>query len=159
MIIQYFESSHVPCNLGIPHGCRARSSLFDKDSLQKKTTEYPNIGQKKMNGASARMMLHFAVVLAARVATENPHSEIYRPAKKKGNNFNPSSKIPIFTISAKTICFVFFARWIADAFAGLTLMATIFAQNPRGPLPGNDLTTLEDSYMRYRRAYNSFLDF
>ena len=33
-------------------------------TLQAKTTAYPSIGQKKLNGAASRMMLGFAVQLA-----------------------------------------------------------------------------------------------
>ena len=34
------------CNLGIPNGCRARSILFLRCSIQPKTKAYPAIGQK-----------------------------------------------------------------------------------------------------------------
>ena len=54
------------CNLGpgIPHNSRAREVLFVTKTLQAKTTAYPSIGQKKLNGAASRMMLGFAVQLA-----------------------------------------------------------------------------------------------
>lgn len=62
---------------GIPNGSRARPVLFQGKSLQKSTTAYPNIGQKKLNGASSRMMVFFAAMISEEIA-ESHEKETYR---------------------------------------------------------------------------------
>lgn len=57
---------------GIPHGSRARPILFSSQSLQKKSTAYPSIGQKRLNGAASRMMIHFASELATEIQNNHP---------------------------------------------------------------------------------------
>lgn len=60
---------------GIPHGSRARAALFEKDSIQKKRTAYPQIGQKKLNAAGSRMMLNFMTIYSKKIADEHPCDE------------------------------------------------------------------------------------
>ena len=62
---------------GIPNGSRARPVLFQTKTLQKSTTAYPSIGQKKLNGASSRLMVHFAASIAADIAGSH-ENETYR---------------------------------------------------------------------------------
>ena len=59
-------------SLGIPHSSRARSVLFSQGALQPKTTAYPSIGQKKLNGAASRIMVFFAVWLSTLIARDHP---------------------------------------------------------------------------------------
>ena len=60
---------------GIPHGSRARAALFEKDSIQKKRTAYPQIGQKKLNAAGSRMMLNFMTMYSRNIADQHPCDE------------------------------------------------------------------------------------
>lgn len=46
------------------HGSRARSVLFMQASLQKKQSQYPTVGQKKLGGAAARMLIYFCAEIA-----------------------------------------------------------------------------------------------
>ena len=49
-------------------------------------------------------------------------------------------------------------RWIAECFMVFANMSTIFARNPAGPLPAQDLGEVEHAYMCYRENYNSVLN-
>ena len=51
--------------------------LFQGKSIQKSGTAYPSIGQKKLNGASSRMMVHFAALISEEIA-ESHENETYR---------------------------------------------------------------------------------
>lgn len=66
-----------PTTWGIPHGSRARPILFCSQSLQKKASAYPNIGQKRLNGAASRMMVHWAYIIASQIHQDHP-SDIHR---------------------------------------------------------------------------------
>ncbi len=57
---------------GIPNGCRARPILFQTATLQKNTTAYPVIGQKKLNGAASRMMIHWASAISRSIRESHP---------------------------------------------------------------------------------------
>ena len=57
---------------GIPNSSRARALLFLSKTLQPKQSAYPSIGQKKLNGASSRMMIYFAMELANRINRDHP---------------------------------------------------------------------------------------
>lgn len=57
---------------GIPRSCRARAPLFQTSSLQKSNLQYPSIGQKKLNGASSRMMVYFAMTVSADIFNAHP---------------------------------------------------------------------------------------
>ena len=57
---------------GISHGSRAKAEMFTKEGLAAKPNAYPAIGQKKLSGASSRLMLHFARTLAAELLAQNP---------------------------------------------------------------------------------------
>jgi hypothetical protein len=46
--------------------------LFLKSSLQPKANAYPSIGQKKFNGAAARMMLNFFAERAQEIQRSHP---------------------------------------------------------------------------------------
>ena len=59
-------------NWGIPNSSRARALLFLSKTLQPKQSAYPSIGQKKLNGASSRMMIYFAMELANRINRDHP---------------------------------------------------------------------------------------
>jgi hypothetical protein len=81
---------------GIPHGSRARPILFQTQSLQKKATAYPSIGQKKLSGAAARMMIFFGAVAS---------SEIYQSHPSDSNRLTSHSNIFIglsYTLCSKT---------------------------------------------------------
>ena len=49
-------------------------------------------------------------------------------------------------------------RWIAECFMSFAKMSTIFASNPAGPLPAQDVSEVEQTYMKYRENYNSGLN-
>ena len=79
LIFPLFGRGNVVFGLqGIPNGSRARPVLFQKDTLQKSTAAYPSIGQKKLNGAASRMMINFAMVIAAEIHAQHP-TETNRP--------------------------------------------------------------------------------
>lgn len=67
-----------PNHAGIPHGSRARSTFFQKDTLQKKASAYPSVGQKKLNGAASRLLVQFAVILSGEIYEDHP-SDVNRP--------------------------------------------------------------------------------
>ena len=67
-----FRSNFFVASWGIPNGCRARSIFFLKSSLQPKANAYPSIGQKKFNGAAARMMLNFFAERAQEIQRSHP---------------------------------------------------------------------------------------
>lgn len=71
--LDFFERTSA----GIPNGSRARAILFLGSTLQKQNTAYPAIGQKKLNGAASRMMIHFGAVVAHEIQAEHP-SEVHR---------------------------------------------------------------------------------
>jgi len=68
-----------PNHAGIPHGSRARSTFFQKDTLQKKASAYPSVGQKKLNGAASRLLVQFAVILSGEIYEDRP-SDVNRPS-------------------------------------------------------------------------------
>ena len=70
---------------GIPHSCRARAILFQTSTLQSSTAKYPAIGQKKLNGASSRMMILFAAGIAREIHRQHP-SDCHRPGPKISKN-------------------------------------------------------------------------
>lgn len=72
----FFHLNLMP-NQGVPNGSRARSILFLRNSLQPKTTAYPSIGQKKLNGASSRLMVYFCAELSAEIQRSHP-SDLHR---------------------------------------------------------------------------------
>ena len=83
----YVSVSHVKgvknnyfCTWGIPNGCRARPILFQSSTLQSSTTKYPVIGQKKLNGASSRLMIIFGASLATEIYQEHP-TDCHRPGR------------------------------------------------------------------------------
>ena len=59
-------------NLGIPNGCRARAILFLRNSLQPKNNAYPAVGQKKLNGASSRLMINFFAEISVEIHQSHP---------------------------------------------------------------------------------------
>ena len=65
------------CNLGIPNGCRARSILFLRCSIQPKTKAYPAIGQRKLNGASSRLMMNFFAEISVEIQQSHP-SDVHK---------------------------------------------------------------------------------
>ena len=67
---------------GVPHGCRARAILFQTSTLQSSTAKYPAIGQKKLNGASSRMMIFFFAAGIAREIHRQHPSDCHRPGPK-----------------------------------------------------------------------------
>ena len=71
--------SHVQ---GIPNGCRAKAALFVSSTLQNSSKSYPAIGQKKLNGAASRMMLHFAAEFSREVLQKEP-SDLHRRGFKE----------------------------------------------------------------------------
>ena len=68
-----------PNHAGIPHGSRARSTFFQKDTLQKTASAYPSVGQKKLNGAANRLLVQFAVILSGEIYEDRP-SDVNRPS-------------------------------------------------------------------------------
>ena len=67
------------CLLGIPHGSRAKAEMFSGDGMKgQKANSYPSIGQKKLNGAAARLMIHFMGMLASEHLSKDP-SDLNRP--------------------------------------------------------------------------------
>ena len=51
--------------------------MFLQKNIQPKLSCYPAIGQKKLNGASARMMVYFWSLVASEVSVRWP-CELYR---------------------------------------------------------------------------------
>lgn len=68
----YIFFGHQSGGKGIPNGSRARAVLFQTKSLQKSTAAYPMIGQKKLNGASSRMMIHWMQELSYEIFCDHP---------------------------------------------------------------------------------------
>ena len=75
------KGSFLNCQLtmgwGLHPSTRARQILFLTSTLQKKATAYPSIGQKKLNGAASRMMIHFGRVMSEEIAENHP-SDVHR---------------------------------------------------------------------------------
>ena len=71
----------------VTSGCFKLKILFCSQSLQKKASAYPNIGQKRLNGAASRMMVHWAYIIASQIHNDHP-SDIHRlwGAKMLPNN-------------------------------------------------------------------------
>lgn len=159
---------------GIPHGCRARSLLFQTASIQKKGSAYPSIGQKKLSGAAARMMIYFCVVESSKIAANHPSEE---------NTSGVGNRLPwikflrldfeliLFDLFkylvlmddqstySDSYCLVNFLeqsfRWISTAFAAVVKMATVFAEHGPGRMGKAANKSVEAAYMDYRSAYNS----
>lgn len=70
-----FSHVEVSCS-GIPHGSRAKLELFSKEGLTKPNA-YPSIGQKKLSGAAARLMLNFALLMAYEIQRDFP-TDVHR---------------------------------------------------------------------------------
>ncbi len=97
MIHDVFWNSLLKCQLtmesGIHPSSRARAILFLTSTLQKKATAYPAIGQKKLNGAASRMMIHFGKVMSDEIQKSHP-SDVHRQVKFRlppiccGNHFH-----------------------------------------------------------------------
>ena len=49
-------------------------------------------------------------------------------------------------------------RWLAGCFSAFGKITAIFAAHPAGPLPPEQVTTVETEYMSYREKYNRRLD-
>ena len=49
-----------------------RDPAWQTQSLQKKATAYPSIGQKKLSGAAARMMIFFGAVVPSEIYESHP---------------------------------------------------------------------------------------
>lgn len=73
------------CGQGIPNGCRARALLFTSQTLIKKKSAYPHVGQKRLNGASSRMMLYFVLAASKQISEDHHEVQIYRC--KPGSSF------------------------------------------------------------------------
>lgn len=84
---------------GIPNGSRARSILFLGSTLQKQNSAYPAIGQKKLNGAASRMMVHFGAVVSHEIEAEHP-SAIHRLGFVKGKK----CKTSCFNLYTNMLC-------------------------------------------------------
>ena len=76
-IERFFFNCQLTLGWGLHPSTRARSILFLTSTLQKKATAYPSIGQKKLNGAASRMMIHFGRVMSEEIAQNHP-SDVHR---------------------------------------------------------------------------------
>ena len=133
--------------------------MFCTQTLQKKTTAYPSVGQKKLNGASSRMMIYFAATISAGIQREHPcdlHRHwFFKTFFENGLQKQPMKKSPL------TFCWYIFwhsyipERWICDVFQSFSDMTVVFAQNGPGQLPQNEVDKVEHCYLKYRENYNS----
>ena len=67
---------------GIPHGSRAKGTLFTTGTLQPKLTAYPSAGQRKINAGASSFFMHFLALIAARIAAEHPRDVHTCPGPK-----------------------------------------------------------------------------
>ena len=154
-----------PHHLGIPHACRARALLFSTQTLQKSSTSYPSIGQKKLNGAASRMMLPFVAYLSDeifdRFPSETNRLGSFKKILKTPWEWNSPYFLKDFFLKIPSCPMVGDAfsmcpwRCIKEVCAALSSIASAFANEGPGLMPSDVNRFVEQQYLSYREHYNS----